>query len=74
MSENDFSMTSPAFVPDAIVPAEFTCDGENTSPELQWMHAPDGTRSFVLIVDDPDASTLARPDRLARTLTLIERL
>lgn len=55
MSEKGFTLTSPAFVPDGIIPAAFTCDGENTSPELQWMHAPDGARSFVLIVDDPDA-------------------
>lgn len=55
MAEQGFTLTSPAFVPDGIIPAVFTCDGENTSPELKWMHPPDGTRSFALILDDPDA-------------------
>lgn len=55
MSEQGFTLTSPSFVPDGLISATFTCDGENTSPELKWIHAPDGTRSFALIVDDPDA-------------------
>lgn len=55
MSEQGFTLTSPAFVADGTIPAAFTCDGENTSPELNWMHPPENTRSFVLIVDDPDA-------------------
>lgn len=55
MSEQGFTLSSPAFVSDGVIPQVFTCDGENTSPELNWMHPPDGTRSFALIVDDPDA-------------------
>lgn len=55
MSEQGFTLTSPAFVPDGMIPAAFTCDGANTSPELNWMHPPKNTGSFVLIVDDPDA-------------------
>lgn len=55
MSEQGFTLTSPAYFSGRNHPAAFTCDGENTSPELKWMHPPDGTRSFVLIVDDPDA-------------------
>lgn len=55
MSEQGFTLTSTAFTADGAIPATVTCDGDNTSPELKWMHPPDGTRSFALIVDDPDA-------------------
>jgi len=55
MSEQGFTLTSPAFVPDGMIPPVFTCDGDNTSPELKWVHPPDAVRSFALIVDDPDA-------------------
>ncbi|HEY4518644.1 MAG TPA: YbhB/YbcL family Raf kinase inhibitor-like protein [Candidatus Paceibacterota bacterium] len=37
-----------------LVPALFTCDGDNTSPSLEWSDMPAGTQSFALIVDDPD--------------------
>lgn len=37
------------------IPTRFTCDGEDVSPPLQWHGVPEGTRSFVLICDDPDA-------------------
>jgi Raf kinase inhibitor-like YbhB/YbcL family protein len=33
----------------------YTCDGENVSPALRWTAPPRGTRSFALLVDDPDA-------------------
>jgi Raf kinase inhibitor-like YbhB/YbcL family protein len=35
----------------------FGCSGENVSPELSWSGAPAGTRSFALLVHDPDAPT-----------------
>lgn len=37
------------------IPKKFSCDGEDLSPEIRWDGAPDGTKSFALIVDDPDA-------------------
>jgi Raf kinase inhibitor-like YbhB/YbcL family protein len=37
------------------IPAVYTCDGEDRSPELAWSEIPASTRSFALIVDDPDA-------------------
>lgn len=55
MTEHGFTLTSSAFTADGAIPATFTCDGEDTSPELKWLHPPDATRSFALIVDDPDA-------------------
>jgi Raf kinase inhibitor-like YbhB/YbcL family protein len=35
----------------------FGCTGQNTSPALSWRHAPPGTKSFALMVHDPDAAT-----------------
>jgi len=37
------------------IPQRFTCEGENISPEFYWEDAPKGTKSFVLILHDPDA-------------------
>lgn len=50
-----FTLSSPAFLPGAPLPAEFTCDGKNSSPPLAWSDAPPGTHSFVLVVSSPDA-------------------
>jgi Raf kinase inhibitor-like YbhB/YbcL family protein len=35
----------------------FGCTGENISPMIKWQNAPEGTKSFVLNVYDPDAPT-----------------
>lgn len=48
-------LTSPAFAPGDPIPQRFSCDGEDLSPTLQWTDPPDGTGSFALIMDDPDA-------------------
>lgn len=48
-------ITSPAFAEGGSIPSPFTCEGSDRSPELTWSGAPEGTQSFVLIVDDPDA-------------------
>ncbi|HTY17485.1 MAG TPA: YbhB/YbcL family Raf kinase inhibitor-like protein [Myxococcota bacterium] len=49
------SLRSSAFEPQAGIPTRYTCDGEDVSPPLAWTDPPAGTRSFALIVDDPDA-------------------
>lgn len=48
-------LTSPAFKEGEQIPRQYTCEGKDVSPPLQWEHAPEGTRSFALICDDPDA-------------------
>jgi Raf kinase inhibitor-like YbhB/YbcL family protein len=52
-----FSLSSPAFANDANIPSKFTCDAgmQNPSPALAWTDAPAGTKSFALIMHDPDA-------------------
>src|SRR5262249_35471484 len=47
---------STAFSEGSTIPRQYTCDGKDVSPPLSWSGAPDGTRSFALICDDPDAS------------------
>lgn len=48
-------LESPAFPSYGMIPSQYTCDGGHISPALDWSDVPDGTRSFVLIMDDPDA-------------------
>ncbi|NIV75385.1 MAG: YbhB/YbcL family Raf kinase inhibitor-like protein [Gammaproteobacteria bacterium] len=55
------TLTSPAFANGGEIPRVHTCEGEDTSPPLQWQGAPPDTRSFALIVDDPDAPDPAAP-------------
>jgi Raf kinase inhibitor-like YbhB/YbcL family protein len=49
----ELTVTSPAFQPNQTIPEKYTCDG--TNPPLTIEGAPEGTRSFALIIDDPDA-------------------
>ncbi len=46
---------SSAFDYDDSIPSQYTCDGRDVSPPLSWSDVPEGTTSFSLIVDDPDA-------------------
>jgi Raf kinase inhibitor-like YbhB/YbcL family protein len=51
----DIKITSSAFEEGGMIPAKYTCDGEDISPPLKWDTVPDGTKSIALISDDPDA-------------------
>ncbi|MBT9385214.1 YbhB/YbcL family Raf kinase inhibitor-like protein [Pseudooceanicola sp. CBS1P-1] len=58
----DFTLTSTAIaegvqLPPAQVFQGFGCEGGNTSPQLAWSGAPEGTKSFALTAHDPDAPT-----------------
>lgn len=48
-------LTSPAFEDGKSIPIIYTCDGKDISPELVWNDPPEGTATFALICDDPDA-------------------
>ncbi|HYT90272.1 MAG TPA: YbhB/YbcL family Raf kinase inhibitor-like protein [Gemmataceae bacterium] len=49
------ALSSPAFREGETIPQQYTGDGKDVSPALQWTAVPEGTRSLVLICDDPDA-------------------
>ena len=44
------------FAGGGTIPAKYSCHGDNLSPALSWSGAPAATRSFALIMEDPDAS------------------
>lgn len=50
-----FSVESPAFERGQAIPPEHTCAGADVAPALQWAEAPPATRSFAIVMDDPDA-------------------
>lgn len=61
-----FVLESTAFAHHAPIPRQYTCEGDDISPPLSWSGEPVGTKSFVLIVDDPDA-----PDPRAPKMTWV---
>lgn len=55
-------LTSQAFKNGGTIPAKYTCDGENISPPLSISGAPEGTKSFALIMTDPDIPKAVHPE------------
>jgi Raf kinase inhibitor-like YbhB/YbcL family protein len=49
------TVTSPDFAAGESIPSQYTCQGDEFSPALQWSEPPSGTKSLALIVEDPDA-------------------
>ena len=60
-SETPFRVNSTSFAADQEIPVKHTCEGGDIAPALSWTGAPTGTKSFALIVDDPDAPDPTAP-------------
>ncbi|MGH8497687.1 MAG: YbhB/YbcL family Raf kinase inhibitor-like protein [Methylococcales bacterium] len=65
-SENEgvtmsLQLSSSAFSGHGEIPERYTCDGADLSPPLEWSGIPEGAKSLVLIVDDPDAPDASAP-------------
>lgn len=59
---NNFELESSDIKPNSLIKNEqvfngFGCTGNNISPALSWKNAPKDTKSFALLVHDPDAPT-----------------
>lgn len=50
-----FQVFSSAFADRGWIPDLYTCQGADISPPVEWKSEPAGTRSFALVLDDPDA-------------------
>lgn len=55
-ADMSLKLSSSAFADHAAMDKRFSCQGADMSPPLAWEHAPAGTKSYALIMDDPDAS------------------
>jgi Raf kinase inhibitor-like YbhB/YbcL family protein len=51
----NFKLVSPAFQDGKQIPSQYTCDSINISPPLKWSGFPEKTKSFAIVMDDPDA-------------------
>ena len=51
----DLTLSSPQFEHEQSIPAKYTCQGEDVNPPLAIEGIPEGTKSLVMIMDDPDA-------------------
>jgi len=61
-----FKIQSSVFDNNGEIPTQYTCEGQDISPPLSWSDVPEGTKSLVLIIDDPDA-----PDPRAPKMTWV---
>ena len=59
-------LVSSAFEEGGAIPKKYTCEGQDISPPLAWSGVPQGAKSLVLIIDDPDA-----PDPKAPKMTWV---
>ncbi len=61
MNATAFSAGATSFASGSVIPKEFTCKGADLRPEIHWSGAPSSTKSFAIIVSDPDAPDPANP-------------
>src|SRR5438034_3205796 len=55
LKPGNLRVSSPAFKLNGRIPKQYTADGENKSPPLEWTGTPTGTQQFALVCHDPDA-------------------
>lgn len=55
-NQSTMELTSSAFKNGEHIPAKYTCDGADMSPPLSWAQSPTQTKTFVLVLDDPNAA------------------
>src|SRR5271163_1755422 len=55
LAQAQLTLTSPAIAPGSAIADDYACTGADQSPALTWSSAPQATKSFALIVEDPDA-------------------
>ena len=65
-SPMSLKLVSSAFEEGGAIPKKYTCEGQDLSPPLAWSGVPQGAKSLVLIIDDPDA-----PDPKAPKMTWV---
>ena len=54
-SNSSMQVKSDSFAAGQAIPDKYTAYGSNVSPQLSWSGAPASTKTFVLLVEDPDA-------------------
>src|SRR5271166_2093781 len=54
-AQAQLTLTSPAISPGAAFASDYTCTGADRSPALAWNNTPQSTKSFAIVVEDPDA-------------------
>ena len=57
-ARSSLQVSSASFSDGGSIPQQFTCDGADLSPQLEWHSAPPGTKSLAIVMDDPDAPML----------------
>lgn len=62
IKKRNMVLTSDAFHHEHSIPSKYTCDGENINPPLKIDEVPEGAKSLVLIMDDPDVPSSVRED------------
>lgn len=53
-----FVLRSTSITNGGVIAEKYSCNGSDTSPQLSWNHAPSGTKSYTVIMDDPDAQAV----------------
>lgn len=56
------NIISSAFKDGDKLPSKYTCDGEDVNPPFQFIDIPKGTKSLILLMDDPDVPKNIKPD------------